>query len=149
MRVLLAVDHSPQSASAIMAVSHRGLPAGSIVRVLSVVENAGPPPVGELLAGAGGDLQEYQRQRVVAVETLTKEVAASLDANGLTVETAVREGAPADVIVEEAKQWPADLIVVGSHGHTGIKRLLLGSVAQSVVNHAPCSVEVVRDPRTD
>ena len=48
------------------------------------------------------------------------------------------------VIVDEAENWKADLIVVGSHGYTGIKKWLLGSVAQSVVSHAPCSVEVVR-----
>jgi nucleotide-binding universal stress UspA family protein len=64
---------------------------------------------------------------------------------------AVRQGDPRTVIIDEAKAWSADLIVVGSHGYTGIKRLLLGSVAQSVVSHAPCSVEVVRpkDDQTD
>ena len=46
--------------------------------------------------------------------------------------------------VDEATEWPADLIVLGSHGYTGLKRWLLGSVAQSVVAHASCSVEVVR-----
>jgi nucleotide-binding universal stress UspA family protein len=145
MKLLLAIDHSPQSASAIAAVSHRTFPAGSLVRVLSVVPNAGPPPVGELFASAGGDIAEYQRQRVATVETMTQEVAASLGAGGLTVETAVREGDPAHAIVQEAKEWGADVIVLGSHGYTGIKRLVLGSVAQAVVNQAPCSVEVVRD----
>jgi nucleotide-binding universal stress UspA family protein len=48
------------------------------------------------------------------------------------------------VIVEEASTWSADLIVMGSHGYTGLTRLLLGSVASYVVNHAPCSVEVAR-----
>jgi nucleotide-binding universal stress UspA family protein len=56
----------------------------------------------------------------------------------------MREGDPRSVIVEEAEQWPAELIVLGSHGYTGIKKWLMGSVAQSVVSHAPCSVEVVR-----
>lgn len=46
--------------------------------------------------------------------------------------------------MDEAERWPADLIVIGTHGYTGIKRWLLGSVAQAVVNRAPCSVEVVR-----
>ena len=48
----------------------------------------------------------------------------------------------------ERAQIP-DLIVVGSHGYSGIKRWLLGSVAQSVVSHAPCSVEVVRHKLSD
>lgn len=71
-------------------------------------------------------------------------IADSLRASGLTAETAVRYGDARSVIVDEAKEWDADLIVVGSHGYTGVIRWLLGSVAQSVVSHAPCSVEVVR-----
>ena len=47
-------------------------------------------------------------------------------------------------LMDEAKAKGADLIVLGSHGYTGIKRLLLGSIALYVVSHAPCSVEVVR-----
>jgi len=53
-------------------------------------------------------------------------------------------GKPATKIVEGAKSWPADLIVVGSHGRGGVERLMLGSVAESVVRHAPCPVLVVR-----
>jgi nucleotide-binding universal stress UspA family protein len=60
----------------------------------------------------------------------------------------VRHGDPRSVTIDEATEWRADLIVVGSHGYTGIKRLLLGSVAHSVVSHAPCSVEVVRQKQT-
>ena len=71
-------------------------------------------------------------------------VAETLRAAGHDVETAVREGDPRSVIVDQAEEWSADLIVMGSHGYTGLKRLLLGSVAQHVVSHAPCSVEVVR-----
>jgi nucleotide-binding universal stress UspA family protein len=53
-------------------------------------------------------------------------------------------GNPAAKIIEGAKGWPADLIVIGSHGRGGVQRLLLGSVAESVVRHAPCPVLVVR-----
>lgn len=53
-------------------------------------------------------------------------------------------GKPAVKIVEGAKSWPADLIVIGSHGRGGLERLLLGSVAESVVRHAFCPVLVVR-----
>ncbi|HKM80498.1 MAG TPA: universal stress protein [Candidatus Acidoferrum sp.] len=55
-------------------------------------------------------------------------------------------GKPAAKIVEGAKSWPADLIVIGSHGRGGLQRLLLGSVAESVVRHAFCPVLVVRAP---
>lgn len=46
--------------------------------------------------------------------------------------------------VNAAKEWPADLIVIGSHGRGGVKRALLGSVAEGVMRHAPCPVLVVR-----
>ena len=141
MRILLAVDGSPQSASAIQAVAARPWPAGSTVRVLAVVEYPPAPPVGELIV----DDAYGPREQIAEMKKLTSDVAASLHAAGLGVEMAVREGNPRDGIIAEAKEWPADLIVLGSHGYTGLKRLVLGSVAQSVVSHAPCSVEVVRD----
>ena len=54
------------------------------------------------------------------------------------------DGSPKQVIVEQAEQWGADLIVVGCHGFGPVKRFLLGSVSQAVAVHAPCSVEIVR-----
>ncbi len=62
----------------------------------------------------------------------------------LEVSTQVLEGSPKKVIVEEAERWGADLIIVGAHGHGPAERFLLGSVAQEVAVHAPCSVEIVR-----
>jgi nucleotide-binding universal stress UspA family protein len=56
----------------------------------------------------------------------------------------VISGSPQRAIVERAKEWGADLIVLGSHGYGFWSRALLGSVSTSVVNHAPCSVLVVR-----
>jgi nucleotide-binding universal stress UspA family protein len=56
----------------------------------------------------------------------------------------VIDGSPKQVIVEQAEQWGADLIVMGCHGFGPVKRFLLGSVSQAVAVHAPCSVEIVR-----
>jgi nucleotide-binding universal stress UspA family protein len=53
-------------------------------------------------------------------------------------------GGPRSVIIDEADKWGADLIVVGSHGHRGFERFLLGSVSEGVARHAHCSVEVIR-----
>lgn len=143
MKILLAIDGSPYSATAAESVSRRPWPHGTIVRVLSAVENI-VPPASELWYDAGGSLEEANRHIVTQAEQLTNKMGETVRASGLTVETTVRRGDPRSVILDEAKEWDADLIVVGSHGYTGIKRLLLGSVAQSVVSHAPCSVEVVR-----
>ncbi len=145
MNILLPVDGSEQSATAVQAVLNRPWPSGSHVRILAVIENAGPPPVGELMLSPAVDLGQLRQQNIANAEKLTAEVAASLRASGLSVDKAVREGDASNSIVDEAKDWPADLIVMGTHGYTGLKKLVLGSVAQSVVSHAPCSVEVVRD----
>lgn len=61
------------------------------------------------------------------------------------IETAVIMTTPKTAIVEEAKDWGADLIVVGSHGYGFWDRMLIGSVSDAVIHHAPCSVLIVRD----
>src|SRR5262249_28267797 len=60
----------------------------------------------------------------------------------------VKGGHAKDAILEEAENWVADLIVVGSHGYRGFKRFMLGSVSHAVATHARCSVEIVRAPET-
>ena len=56
----------------------------------------------------------------------------------------IHVGKPHDEIAKAAKDWPADLIVIGSHGRGGVERLFLGSVAEAVMRQAPCPVLVVR-----
>jgi nucleotide-binding universal stress UspA family protein len=143
MKVLLAVDHSEYSAEAIKEVAKRPWPPKTIVRVISVVEPV-PPPAAELWYDASGSLERVQQEMTKRAAGLTEKTSESLKRKGLKIETAVSEGDARSVIVDEARKWSADLIVLGSHGYTGMKRLLLGSVASSVVSHAPCSVEIVR-----
>ena len=147
MKILLAIDGSEHSGAAVEAVAARPWPPGTIVRVLSAVERVVPPAT-EVWYDAGGSLEQAREELTKRADQLTVGVAEKVRAAGLTAETAVRDGDPRSVIVDEAEEWDADLIVVGSHGYTGLKRWLLGSVAQSVVSHAPCSVEVVRRKQT-
>ena len=63
---------------------------------------------------------------------------------GFQVESSVRPGQVRPMVVDVARKWRADLIVVGSHGRTGLGRILLGSVSDYVAHHAPCSVQIVR-----
>lgn len=69
-----------------------------------------------------------------------EELADTLRAEGVALETDVAQGPPAETIIERAAGY--DLIAIGSHGHRGFRRLLLGSVAEAVIRHAPCSVLV-------
>jgi nucleotide-binding universal stress UspA family protein len=75
-----------------------------------------------------------------AVQTLTQAAAQQ----GLTLETLVPLGRPDEAIVNAALFKEASLIIVGSHGRTGLKRLLMGSVAERVIGHAKCPVLVVK-----
>jgi nucleotide-binding universal stress UspA family protein len=62
------------------------------------------------------------------------------------LERLVVEGGPAEEIVEITREWPCDLIVMGTHGRTGIRRMLMGSVAEAVLRGAPCPVLTVKAP---
>jgi len=89
-------------------------------------------------------LEEIAKSLLKQAQGVLDRTVVQLGALGVSIESRVREGDPRREIVDEAKDWGADLIVVGSHGRTGMQRWLLGSVAEHVVRHAPCSVEVVR-----
>jgi nucleotide-binding universal stress UspA family protein len=65
---------------------------------------------------------------------------------GLAVEESIAHGEPAATIVRVAKERGVDLIVISSHGRTGLGRILFGSTAEAVVRHAPCPVLVVKPP---
>jgi nucleotide-binding universal stress UspA family protein len=146
MRILVAVDGSAPSQDAIDEVAGRAWPAPTNVRIISVVRPY-VPPAAEFVP-AGFSTHEVLREHMKDAEQIVARAAERLARSGVSVDTALRQGDPRAVIVDEAAEWGADLIVVGSHGHTGLTRLLLGSVAQAVVSHAPCSVEVVRRRRT-
>ena len=68
-----------------------------------------------------------------------------MHANGLQAEPILRHGNPYEEIVNAAKELGVDLIVIGSHGYTGLGRLLVGSTADRVLQCAPCPVLVVKD----
>ena len=79
-------------------------------------------------------------------ETL-KELKETAEELGVEIETIKKEGIPADEIVSTAEDMDVDLIVVGSFGRSALEKLLLGSVAEKVIRHAPCPVLVVRQKR--
>jgi nucleotide-binding universal stress UspA family protein len=150
MRVLLAVDGSRHSQLATAAVAEHPWPDGTIVQVLTVIHVAAPLIIDPacIMAAAHVDLVAEQRRLSSAVIESAVE-AIRKKAPGVTVTTKVVEGNPKDAILEEAREWDADLIVVGSHGYGRLKRAVLGSVAGAVVADAPCSVCVARDKQHD
>ena len=142
MKVLLAIDEEPCSEEAVNEVGSRAWEAGTRVRVLHAVGKF-VPPAQELWYDAAGDPERARQEIRDRSKQLTERVADWLREQGLTVETAVRDGERGPAVVEEANEWGAALIAVGSHGHTGLRRMVTGSVSRYVVDHAPCLVEVV------
>ncbi len=142
MKIIVGLDGSAPCRAAIEEVANRVWPKDATIRVLSAVPVLPQIPVvpNSNMPGPTGDDDGMEAQ----LKETSEEFAQLLRDKGLTVETAVREGDLPAVIVDEAKEWSADLIVVASHGRSGIERLLLGSVSQQVVSRAPCSVEIVR-----
>jgi universal stress protein A len=82
--------------------------------------------------------------KVGGEKELAKLVASEVP-NEIPADTLVRVGSPAREIVEIARNLPADLIVISTHGRTGLKHVFLGSVTEHVVQRAPCPVFVVRE----
>jgi len=147
MKILLAVDGSKCSEEAAREVARRPWPEGSELRIVSAFEYAPMVAMPEI-GGPPGDFYDRiskaaEHQASAAVDRSVALVRAVLGAS-FPITTAVMEGSPKTVIIDEAEKWKADLIVVGSHGYTGLARLWLGSVSHTVATHARCSVEIVR-----
>lgn len=143
MKILIGMDDSAHSRAALEFVESMRWPAGTQVLVLSVAK---PAVVAHSLVDAGGItyLRAVEEESVQQHETLAASVERELRDAGFVTTVRVASGDPREGIVETARQEQVDLVVVGSHGRTGLDKLLMGSVASHVVTHAPCSVLVVK-----
>lgn len=146
MKILIATDGSEFSNSAIDEVLRYHTDTQTEVRVVTVVE-----PLVNTVGAPFGVLDTYyatylKDARERAEKVLEKAEARFRDGagEGVKVSGKVLIGKAGQEIVDEAARWPADLIVVGSHGRGFWEHAYLGSVSNSVTHHAPCNVLVVR-----
>ena len=149
-RLVLADDGSAAAAPARTLVA--GMPGfhGLAVRVVSVSARQ-PGWIGWLEPEAAAEIQAYEdalRADRRHHDELAAASAAQLAAAGLVAEPDGRTGDPGTEIVRSALDFKADLIVIGTRGQTGLERLLLGSTARKVLQHAHCSVLVTRSGAT-
>lgn len=146
MRILLALDESECSTAATNAVIEQFMPWNTHVDLLySDYWPQGMPPSMAFAEGSSAaqsilSLHERRRSRAAALLASASE---RLNDAGFTTTASLGEGDPRQTIIDCAKEWRTDLIVLGSHGKKGLDRML-GSVSDSVARHAPCSVEIVR-----
>lgn len=89
-------------------------------------------------------MERFQEARAKQAEELVAKIAETLRTKTLKVTATVARGDPKSQILDAARKWKAELIVLGSLGQTGLERFLMGSVSIAVARHASCSVEVVR-----
>lgn len=142
-KILCPVDFSdPSHVAMTEALAIAGKAQGT-VHLLHVLEPQPGTHRGEG-ASAAASLHALAEQARVALAELRREAEASLP-GGVTDEVAPGgAGAPADRVTRAAQEGGFDLVVMGTHGRRGFRRLVLGSVAEAVVRGAPCSVLVVR-----
>ncbi len=151
-RVAYAWDGSACAEQAAHALMDWGVFAASEIHVISVADAALPwwadvDTVGEeVVAAAYEEAAEPSRTQH---EQLARDMANRLQEAGLEARPERRDGDPAEQIVNVAESWEADLVVMGTHGRTGLRRLLMGGVARNVLHHAPCSVLIVREQPAD
>jgi nucleotide-binding universal stress UspA family protein len=145
MKLILGIDDSPHSRAALEWVRKAAWPAGTRALVVSVVR----PLVSaytEAYAPATPALDEAWNEQLRFHGEITAVAERELRSAGLDTSAKVVQGDPRTALVEAARDEHADLVVVGSHGRTGLAKLIMGSVAAYVVAHAPCSVLVVKLP---
>jgi nucleotide-binding universal stress UspA family protein len=146
MKVLVAIDDSQYSTDAIEQLGARPW-WGDTQFLLLHVTNI--PSVQQWRIW-GLEVDWAMREKVLAqAQTMVDDQAGLLTklvTKGIEIKSKIAESEDhiAERIVKEAEDWDADLIVTGSHGRTGVKKFLLGSVAESVLMQAPCSVEIIR-----
>lgn len=138
MKILIAVDDSKHSEAAVNVVANYF----TEVKILHVLVPLTLSAIPQMSRGYAPELEQQGTQ----ARALVDRYAQQLRAGGYKVDFAVEGGDVRETIIESAERWHADLVVLGSRGHAGMERLLLGSVAESVVRHAKCSVLVVRMP---
>jgi len=133
--LFVPTDGSPYSTSSTQKAIGIAKVYGARMKVISIVDVT----------------EEFQTQAPDAVENLVKQawqyvkaVGSRAEEMGVHADHFVREGESYNVITDMARREAADMIVMGSHGRTGIKRLFMGSVAEKVIGYAPCPVLVVK-----
>ncbi|HEX7473110.1 MAG TPA: universal stress protein [Candidatus Limnocylindrales bacterium] len=151
-RVVLAWDGSSCAARAADLVCHWPIFGRAEIHVLAVAEITVPwwtgfpePGSPELMPMYLEAANASRRERNELADEMTRR----LEAAGLRVEEDHREGDAATQIIAAAREWPADMIVLGTHGRTGLARLVIGAVARNVLHHAPCSVLIVPERAQD
>lgn len=140
-KILVPIDFSDYSKNSLRYSIFMAQQFNAEISLVYVVEPIIYPPdfsMGQVVLPAADDRDVFTR----ASEELAKNEAPS----GLKIRTIIKTGKPFIEIIETAREENSDLIIIATHGHTGVEHILFGSTAEKVVRKAPCPVLTLRDP---
>lgn len=143
--ILVPVDFSEPSRKAVRYARVFAEQFNASITLLHTVEPLTYPPDFAFVPLLPPDVEE---KRTREIQNQLEEIARSVGRD-VQVKAVLRTGRPWQEIVKFAKEEDTDLLVISTHGYTGIKHALLGSVAEKIVRHAPCPVFVVREEEHD
>jgi len=138
-RLLVPVDFSEQQPRLLAHARELALAYGMSLTLLHVVERTSLPDVYGISMEAPGPGVLAER-----TEEALEERAEALREHGVDVRVKVRRGHPAEETLDAAEELDADLLAIATHGRSGVKRVLMGSVAEKVIRRAPCPVFTVK-----
>jgi nucleotide-binding universal stress UspA family protein len=147
MKLLIAVDSAISTEILVRAIGVRPWPEGTTAHVLSVVADAEVPE--EVWREEGYGKRAVQREMERRGEQITALSVERLREIGIPAEVVVARGDARFLIPFYARKWTSDLIFVRAHVRKDLEHWMLGSVARAVVTSAPCTVQIVRDPKED
>ncbi|MGH9854361.1 MAG: universal stress protein [Blastocatellia bacterium] len=149
MKILIGYDGSECAEAAIDDLKRAGLPRDAQATVVSVAEIWLPTP--RSFGGVETHFKEESPDPFDKADALARQAGERLRSffHNWVVKTEAIAGSPARVLIEKADEWKPDLIVVGSHGRSGLERLILGSVSQKVLSEADCSVRIARGRKVE
>ncbi|MFE3871131.1 universal stress protein [Flavobacterium sp. ZS1P70] len=135
-KLIIAVDNDPTSEKIALNGFQLGSQLNAEIALLSVVDLTMLITEGAVTPKEFADItiNDYRKNQQMLIETLFKDY---------KVSTFVEEGIPYEVILNVAKEWRADIIVMGTHGRTGISHLIMGSVAEKIVRHSEIPVFII------
>ena len=138
-KILVALDREAGAEVALPVAADLAKSDGTVIRLMYVAPT--PSAIvaeGRVIAYADQESDRLQHLGMVYLREAAHQLA------GLPVEYAVRFGEPAEEILEEAREFGADLVVMATHGRSGVARLMLGSVAEAVLRRSEVPVVLVR-----
>lgn len=136
MRILIAIDESECSKVVLEQAEFMDCPIGTELKVVTALDYSEPLPV----------LESIQVEECNEARKLIEEAMKGLQEAHPCAEVSgeVLDGYPAEAINKVARDWLADLIIIGSHSRKGVSRLWLGSISRAVLMHAPCAVRIIK-----